>query len=114
MADETSDTTTAAENAAAQALKAVAHEGMTEEEARADDRAVQQHKQRRETEKALKKAQSEELHVAADLMPASSLLFGVPPEVVAGAIHFAGLEMTDEITTGDLATHIKSFMDQPA
>src|SRR4051812_13487671 len=113
MADETTDTVTAAEAAAA-ALQAVSNTGMTEEEAKDDAKALKLGKQKRDAELARKKAVADELHVASDLMAAATRLYGVPPEVVAGAMHNAGLEMTDELTIGDLETHIKSFMDQPA
>lgn len=55
-----------------------------------------------------------ETHVISDLMGASTRIFGVPPEVVAGAANFAGLEMTDECTIPSLANHVKAFMAEPA
>jgi hypothetical protein len=108
-------TATATETAAAQALKAKEQEGMTKAEIRAAETTKAQEKQADETAQALEDNRDDnELHVTSDLVQAAPRLFGVAPEVAIGACHFAGLEMTQEITAGDLAEHIRSFMDQPA
>lgn len=107
---------TAAETAAAQAVKASQQKGMTKEEIRAQETTRAQEKQSEETARALEENRREdnEMHQVSDLMAASSRLYGVAPEVVAGACHHAGLEMTQEVTAGDLQAHIRSFLDQPA
>lgn len=108
------DKPTAVETAAAQVLKAKEQQGMTKEEIRAAETTRMQEKQADETAQALQEDQDNELHVAADLVQAAPRLFGVAPEVAIGACYAAGLEMTEEITAGDLGEHIRSFMDQPA
>lgn len=118
MADteKSEDKPTAVETAAAQVIKAKEQQGMTKEEAQAADTTRAQEKQADETAKALQenKREDNELHVIGDLVQAAPRLFGVAPEVAIGACHFAGLEMTQEVTAGDLGEHIRSFMDQPA
>lgn len=117
MADETEKApkVTAAETAAAQAVKATQQKGMTAAERAAADTTEVNEKQADETAQLLDNPREDnELHLVSDLMAASSRLYGVAPEVVAGAVHLAGLEMTTEIRSEDLATHIRSFMDQPA
>lgn len=126
MADESTDKgadkavkaekpATAAETAAAQAVKATQQKGLTAEERAAQDTTRNIEKQGAETHQLLDDPRNDnELHQISDLMAASSRLYGVAPEVVAGACHLAGLEMTNEVTSDDLATHIRSFLDQPA
>lgn len=107
---------TAAETAATQAVKASQQKGMTKEEIRAQETTRIQGKQSEETAQALEENRREdnEMHLVSDLMASSQRLYGVAPEVVAGACHHAGLEMTQEATAGDLQAHIRSFLDQPA
>lgn len=101
MADDTSDppAATNAEAAAAQAIK-------VPPKAKAATKAE-------ETVQVANEPDNE-LHQVEDLVASSSRIYGVPPEVVAGAAHFAGLEMTSESTIPALADHIKAFMAQPA
>lgn len=115
MADETPDTPTAAEDAAKAALKQAGQKGMTKEEARADDRTKVQEKQADETAEQLKRTPDDgEVHLVSDLMAASVRLWGVPPEMVAGAAQLAGLGMTEECTITVLRRHIKAYMAHPA
>ena len=58
--------------------------------------------------------QTTEKHQVEDLIAAAQGCFGTNPEIVAGAAHMAGLEMTDEITLDVMAGHIKSFLATPA
>jgi hypothetical protein len=106
---------TAAETAAAQAVKADAQKNLTPAEAEAEDLTKGQKAQAEVVqEKLANPPQSNEMHLASDLMAASRTLFGVPPEVVAGAMHHAGIEMTQEVTVESVAANIESYMDQPA
>lgn len=107
---------TAVENVAAQAIKAETQKGMTPAEAEAADVTKAQAAQAEAVKEQLANPAGVpgEMHVAADLMEASRTHFGVPPEIVAGALHHAGVEMTDEVTVETVAGHIESFMDVPA
>ena len=107
MADETTKAeATPAEKAAAEKAAAALKEAAA---------PTPQEAQAAETAEILQGAQDDgEKHVISDLMAASTRLFGVPPEVVAGAAHHAGLEMTDECSIPALASTIQAFMAEPA
>lgn len=117
MADEkaAAQPPTAVEARAAQAIKADQEKDMTPAEAEAASvTRAQAQEAEVQKDKLANPPTSTELHVASDLMAASRTLYGVPPETVAGALHNAGVEMTDEVTVESVATHIQSFMDLPA
>lgn len=106
---------TAVETVASQVVKAETQKNMTPAEAEAADVTKAQAAQAEAVKEQLANPPvSTELHVASDLMDASRTHFGVPPEIVAGALHHAGVEMTDEVTVETVAAHIESFMDVPA
>jgi hypothetical protein len=104
---------TALETQAQQALEAAATKGMSKEERQAA-RVTAANAQKEEAGVPAQTAEDSEIHLVEDLMNASAPMFGVPPEVVAGAAHAAGLEMTSEVTQADMAGHINAFMAQPA
>lgn len=106
---------TAVEAAAAQAIKADTQKDMTPAEAEAASvTRAQAQEAEVQSEKLASPPSTGELHVASDLMAASRTLYGVAPEIVAGALHNAGVEMTDEVTAESISAHIQSFMDLPA
>lgn len=114
-ADEKAKPATATETAAAQALTQVEEQGMTPEEVHAGRIRGQQAEQGHVVEELLQNPpKDDEYHTVSDLMASSSRLFGLPPEMVAGAAHHAGLEMTDEVSVVDLAHHVKAYMALPA
>jgi hypothetical protein len=113
MADETPETSTETAKAPTAAEKAAAEKAAAAlKEASAP---TPQEAQAAETAEMLQTAKDDgEKHVISDLMQASTRIFGVPSEVVAGAAHFAGLEMTDETSIPELANTIQAFMAEPA
>lgn len=53
-------------------------------------------------------------HVLEDLINASTVLLGVLPEVVSGAAHKAGWEMTQTVTVEQAKQAISTFLATPA